>query len=555
MSDKGRQDEESKGSQKKLRKEEKRLRERLQEAQQEQDNALERLRRAEARLRKRVERVQRLESRLNIVDQQMRALNAPLSTIVTLIPTVAESGTGREAASEEDAPIHTSTAEMPEPSAPSQKPSYSTEAVDTSKIASDAEDEVGSVSSSQAQPPLVDDIFGADLAPDEMLAGETEPQFLEQLAAGNETPAEVEKGPDEEAEASENLNSAVLHAREARAVAEAAEEAARDAIERAEGVAGYLEQIGSARHLMQELEQLEDEAAQAAVYARETEEAAQAAERAASEGEDSESDGDIKLTAEEEHIIASIPSEEEREVTSSEEPSDADLLDTQMPLVEEIPAGQSVANGGELSDNRETAGLTDAQAGGVHTYTQPTQLEVAQVEEIDEEGEELETVAAMIIADAAAIAAAEAEALAEASSSRTREARNTARETDRALDTIRQAVRNGVLVGDEANSALEVAERDATHAHAALADAEAAEERARTTAMNAEAEAEVAEGMAFSSGERNERDEKLRDEYGPILPVPTQEPASTATKTDELEDDEDGREDTQKLPRLRPEQS
>ena len=68
MSDKGSQNEDQKGSQKKLLKQEKRLRDSLLEAQQEQDNALERLRRAEARLRKRVERVQRLQGQLNSVD-------------------------------------------------------------------------------------------------------------------------------------------------------------------------------------------------------------------------------------------------------------------------------------------------------------------------------------------------------------------------------------------------------------------------------------------------------------------------------------------------------
>jgi len=68
VSDKGSQNEDQKGSQKKLLKQEKRLRDSLLEAQQEQDNALERLRRAEARLRKRVERVQRLQGQLNSVD-------------------------------------------------------------------------------------------------------------------------------------------------------------------------------------------------------------------------------------------------------------------------------------------------------------------------------------------------------------------------------------------------------------------------------------------------------------------------------------------------------
>jgi hypothetical protein len=77
-----------------------------------------------------------------------------------------------------------------------------------------------------------------------------------------------------------------------------------------------------------------------------------------------------------------------------------------------------------------------------------------------------------------------------------------------------------------------------------LADAEAAEECARYLAMNAESEAEVAEGMAFASGERNVRDEKLRNEYGTARPLPAEETAPIAPETEpnnvDLErDDED----------------
>jgi hypothetical protein len=604
VSDKGSQNEDQKGSQKKLLKQEKRLRDSLLEAQQEQDNALERLRRAEARLRKRVERVQRLQGQLNSVDQQMKALNAPLSTIVTLIPTVAASSEATAApsvAGEETSVISevvlveqiSEVDTTPEPdnssavlsgvqveqapagdTLPEQQPSYST-STNAAAAPEITREEEGVVAPALADQPTqqATEAVTASVEPvevestaDEMLVGEAEPQFLERFSASIDTPLDDEEASVEEAPASSIPNPAILRAREARAVAEVAEEAAREAIERAEDVADYLEQIGSARHLMQELAQLEDEAAQAATYAREAEEAALEAERAAAESE--VSDEEIKLTAEEEQIIASIPPEDERELDSAEvQDEEASPLDAAQPDMQAVSfqdAREDASINGETSGVEipsslgEATGRLHAQADGASTYAHPTPLEAVQVEEIDEEEEALETVTAMIIADAAAIAAAEAEALAEASSARTREARSAALAADRALGTVRMAVRNGILVGDEAAAALNVAEHDATHAHAVLADAEAAEDRARTTAMNAEAEAEVAEGMAFASGERNERDEKLRDEYGTAHPLPVEASASAETDAVNLElgeDDEDHREDTQKLPRVRPEQA
>jgi hypothetical protein len=110
----------------------------------------------------------------------------------------------------------------------------------------------------------------------------------------------------------------------------------------------------------------------------------------------------------------------------------------------------------------------------------------------------------MMIADVAAAAAAEAEALAEASSARTREARHVALQADQALEEVRLAITSGALSGEDAENYLRDAERNATRAHALLADAEAAEEQALKAAMNAEAEAEVAEGMALAAGEHAE---------------------------------------------------
>lgn len=144
-------------------------------------------------------------------------------------------------------------------------------------------------------------------------------------------------------------------------------------------------------------------------------------------------------------------------------------------------------------------------------------VELAAVDEIEEEEETIETIAAMIIADAAAVAAARAEAQAEASSARTREARTLAQAADVELERVRAALEDGTLNGPQAYGMLLAAEREATRAHAALLDAEVAEERARREAMNAEAEAEIAEGMALSSEARFDDHERLREQYPPSL--------------------------------------
>src|SRR6266568_4092710 len=103
----------------------------------------------------------------------------------------------------------------------------------------------------------------------------------------------------------------------------------------------------------------------------------------------------------------------------------------------------------------------------------------------------------------AAERAAAAEALAQASSAHTREAHRQAQLAEEALGEIRVAIRNDLLTGEEAEHALQEAEREVTKSQASLADAEAAEEQALTAAMNAEAEAEVAEGMAYASVDRS----------------------------------------------------
>jgi hypothetical protein len=125
------------------------------------------------------------------------------------------------------------------------------------------------------------------------------------------------------------------------------------------------------------------------------------------------------------------------------------------------------------------------------------------VAEIEAEEEIVEAISAVTIAEITAERAAAAEALAQASSAHTREARRRAQLAEQSLGEIRVAIRNGLLSGEEAEHALQAAEREVTRAQASLADAEAAEEHALNEAMNAEAEAEVAEGMAYAAVDRS----------------------------------------------------
>jgi hypothetical protein len=483
-------------NEKKLRKHEQKLRERLEEAQQEQSDALERLRRAEERMRKRMASVQELEERLNIVHLQMEALQAPHATVVTMIM----------AGSEASPPM------LEAPSVPSETVSPLDEtpvenSMDTSPL--------NSVES-------VADESDIDLI--QVMAGESESQYLERFSdmhtievvlveesvSEEETSMKVDEllevesvreeallgqEPSHKNEVVNPVDENMKQAIEARAVAEVAEEAARLAIERAVDLEEYLEQVGSARHLLQELDRLQIEADQATAIARDAEEAARVAERLAGsmqEGEPQES-----------------PFKDEEQIESFVA-IDRDDADQAVPIEPLSP------------------------------------LEVAQVEEIEEEEDDLETVAAMIIADAAAIAAAQAEAVAEASSARTREARTGALQADQALENVRTAIRKQKLSGEGADVAWQAAEREATHAHALLADAEAAEERALNAAMNAEAEAEVAEGMAFAASSRDERDEKQREENASVQSTSQ----SVATKLDAGGKDDE--EDTVEVPVVRP---
>jgi hypothetical protein len=315
---------------------------------------------------------------------------------------------------------------------------------------------------------------------------------------GNER---VEKPSQEVGGVPENESDTATKARMARAVAIAAEQAARLAVERALHMAVRLEHMVTGRHLSQELLNLEAEAAQASVAALDAELAAQEAERLASTDPITVT---LPLHLANSNLLEETPvSKGMPESTVQELPVNA----------EETPTSDTV----EDSNIPETPGegnMSDETDANTHMGL-PTPVEQERVEEIEEDEEMVEMVAAMMIADVAAANAAKAESLAEEASTRTAEARRLAQEADAVLARIRAAIRSGASSGDAAEAILFDAERDATRTHAMLADAEVAEERARRAAMEAEAEAEVAEGMAFATEDRNEHDEIRREEESP----------------------------------------
>jgi hypothetical protein len=156
----------------------------------------------------------------------------------------------------------------------------------------------------------------------------------------------------------------------------------------------------------------------------------------------------------------------------------------------------AAARAAEIS---ETAEIETVE---VEEHPQLSLEEIAEIAEIEAEEEIVEAITAVTIAEITAERAAAAEALAQASSAHTREARRRAQLAEQSSGEVRVAIRNGLLTGEEAEHALQEAEREVTHTQAYLADAEAAEEQALTAAMNAEAEAEVAEDMAYAAANR-----------------------------------------------------
>jgi hypothetical protein len=189
------------------------------------------------------------------------------------------------------------------------------------------------------------------------------------------------------------------------------------------------------------------------------------------------------------------PSDEAESIT---EPADLAREARAAAVAAEENTRLAAARAAEISETTET----EIETVEVEEHPQSPLEEAAEVAEIEAEEEIVEAITAVTIAEITAERAAAAEALAQASSAHTREARRRAQLAEQALGEIRVAIRNGLLTGEEAEHALQEAEREVTHSQAYLADAEAAEEQALTAAMNAEAEAEVAEGMAYAAVNR-----------------------------------------------------
>ncbi len=200
-----------------------------------------------------------------------------------------------------------------------------------------------------------------------------------------------------------------------------------------------------------------------------------------------------------------IPARARPITPSSSETYKAESITESIDFATEARAAAEAAEENARLAAARAAAISQTAETETGTMEEPPQTmieEATRVAEIEAEEEIVEAITAVTIAEITAERAAAAEALAQASSAHTREARRKAQLAEQSLGEIRVAIRNGLLTGDEAEHALQEAEREVTHAQAYLADAEAAEEQALTTAMNAEAEAEVAEGMAYASVNR-----------------------------------------------------
>ncbi len=495
---------------KKLRKRERTLRKRLQDARESQAEALERFKRAEARLEKRSLRTQNLEARLMIVSQQLGISQTPQVSIdqfaqTLLIPNDEDMQTA------EPQPEMMQTLITEEWIVPPTFPPAEAAMMEwlANPLPAEVELELSGIFAIEQD---------ASAATSE--ASEADEPVSEDAGAHDENLPSVTGivSPDE----------ANGLAKIARAVAETAEHAARLAIKRAVEVEARLEQMGSGRHLIQELEQMQSEADRASAIARQTQRAAEEAEHLAAESAMQASampDTEIPLFASEETIQEEVAEElvlatleemvlEESEATGRHEEAIQEEVAEELVLatlqemaleeivLEEMIREEVALEEPEVIANVENIALETAPIDeDLQEINLPLPEQVEEIEEIEEEEAMVEAITAKLIADAAAAAAAEAEALAEASSARTREARRLAVEADRALDNVYAAFLDGSLPEDEAQIRLLQAEHEATRAHAMLADAEAAEEEAINAARNAEAEAAVAESMAFASND------------------------------------------------------
>lgn len=477
-----------KDSRKKLQKREQRILERLQEAQAAQARALERFQRAEARLQKRMQRLQRVEGRLVLIRQQLSGESQEAPTPVTQDT---EPGADKE---EEKATEQAKMEQQPAATGPGTPESAPSQVlVDEGQAPSDGE---------MTREPSTGDVFVEEI----LLVDAAEHVGLPPAYTGD-----TQEPSAEEAEAATPQvfsSKSTYRIQEARAAAEAAEENARLAANRAAEVTARIEQMGSGRHLMQELLETQAEADRASVIAQE-------AERAAEEVEQQE----LLSSDQEMATEASVSPEAPQTETNGEEE-----LFSPLEVIGLVAPDIAIASPDEITvieEQEESA--PPAQDSPITPAVENT--------EIVEEEEMVEALAAQSIAQIAAERAASAEAIAEASSVQTREAHRLMQEAEATLGQVRLAIRSGSLSGAEADLALQNAENELTRASAFLADAEAAEEHALNNAMNAEAEAEVAEGMAYAASER-----ELEDvQEAPLPDISTMENGPAEEDDDELD--------------------
>ena len=490
-----------KGSRKKLQKREQRILERLQEAQAAQARALQRFQRAEARLQKRTQRLQRVEGRLVLIRQQLSGESQEAPPPVTQDT---EPGAAKE---EEKATEQAEMEQQPAATGPDTPESVPSQVlVDEGPAPSDGE---------TAREPSTGDAFVEEI----LLVDAAEHVGLPPAYTGD-----TQEQPAEEAEAATPQafsSKSSYRVQEARAAAEAAEENARLAADRAADVTARIEQMGSGRHLMQELLETQAEADRASVIAQEAERAAEQVEQ-------------------QERLSSSLEMATEASVSPEAPQTEANGEEELFPSLEVIGLAApdiAIASPDEITVIEEQEEIAQpAQDSPLTPAVENT--------EIEEEEEMVEALAAKSIAEIAAERAASAEAIAEASSVQTREAHRRVQEVEAVLGQVRLAIRSGSLSGAEAELALQNAENELTRASAFLADAEATEEQALNNAMNAEAEAEVAEGMAYAASER-----ELEDVQEAPLPD------LSTTENGPAEEDDDELDATQKIRVVHPPES
>src|SRR3989442_831609 len=334
---------------KKLVKQRQRILKELEDAQQAQAEALERFHRAEARLQKRTANLQRIAAQLLLMHQQ---LGEPAGSIPLAVSVPA----GERARILEETSVEGSVGGSDVESTGHAQETGAAERDDELPAATQHTEEIPQASQAPTPDEGPEDEFPvASQHQADMPQPEVE---IPTATPGANSISHPSRSPAEAAE----------FAREARAVAEGAEQAAREAAERAVAVAAHLEQVGSGgRHLLQEQQQLQTEAEQANAIAQQAERAAREAEAAAGT-----------------QFIA--------------------LTDTQDPT----PDTESIGYLSPRQDSRfiapggEEGPLPELAAG-------------------EEEETIVEPSTETMVAEVAAAAAAEAEAVAEASSARTRE--------------------------------------------------------------------------------------------------------------------------------------